>query len=151
MRLLFTAPFALGAAGLLCGCQVWNTSGKGFSLSDPPANAATAYGPAPPPIPQSRCNAPPSVGPTKHLPQPVDFTQLYAPPLAAQAHVSGCGGVKFRIGPDGAATDITVVVEYPLGYGFADAARAQVANMRWETKNTAAWRYLVVNLNPPPP
>ncbi|MBV9784252.1 MAG: energy transducer TonB [Acidisphaera sp.] len=70
------------------------------------------------------------------------------PARALAEHVSGCAGVRFRIASDGSPHDITVMAEYPAGYGFGDTARAVIAAARWPPKDDEAWRYLILNMRP---
>jgi hypothetical protein len=58
--------------------------------------------------------------------------------------------VRFRISPDGTPCDITVVADYPVGYGFGDTAVQSIEAMAWPPRDDLAWHYIVVNINPPP-
>ena len=101
--------------------------------------------PAPPPAP---CTAPAGTGPFEHLTRPVVGGHIVMPPKAVAGHVSGCAGIRFRIGPTGAPEDVQALTEYPLDYGFAPAAIAVIKATRWPARDDTAWRYLIVNMRP---
>jgi hypothetical protein len=105
---------------------------------------------APRPVVQSSpCSAPRGAGPFEHLQRPISDPAVPIPPRALAEHVRGCAGFKFRIGPSGVPQDITLMAEYPVGYGFGDAGIAKLNGLRWAPADDFAWRYLVINQFPP--
>src|SRR5262245_42473208 len=52
---------------------------------------------------------------------PVMRAGMIDPPEAKATHTPGCGAVKFQVAADGKPFNVTVIREYPDGYGFGDA------------------------------
>lgn len=151
MNVAGASVVVLGLAALLCGCQIQHTTvleqassaslaANGMVVAPPPPRRTTV-------IP-SPCQSPPGTGPYEHLSKPMQAASVPMPPRALAEHVRGCAGIRFRIGPDGVPQDITVVADYPAGYGFGEAASDAVSRTRWAPKDDMAWRYLVVNMRP---
>jgi|GEM_PF-6978452 hypothetical protein len=144
----------LGAVLVLAGCQEQRT----VILEQQSAAAQAANVAPPPPRPRavtqqdtSPCRAPAGTGPFEHLPHVVSSASVPMPPRAMAEHVNGCAGVRFRLAPDGSPTDITVMAEYPAGFGFGATASAAIAASRWPAKDDQAWRYMVINMHPGAP
>jgi hypothetical protein len=95
------------------------------------------------------CNAPRGSGPFEPLQKPISDREMPFPARAKADHVSGCAGLRFRIGPDGVAQDVTLVAEYPLSYGFGEAGLAKLAVLRWAPRDDLASHYLVINPRAP--
>ncbi len=145
----------LAAVLLLASCQEQKTV-----ILEQQSSAALAANAAPPPSPRPRmvaqqdtspCRAPAGTGPFERLPHPVSSAPVPMPPRALAEHVNGCAGVRFRLAPDGSPTDMTVMAEYPAGYGFGDTASAAITATRWPAKDDQAWRYVVINMHPGAP
>ncbi len=100
--------------------------------------------------PPSPCASPRGSGPFEPLQPPIANAAVPVPPRAQAEHVAGCAGLRFRIGQDGIATDVTLVAEYPLGYGFGEAGLHKLRILRWSPRDDLAWHYLVVNWFPKP-
>ena len=137
----------------LGGCQEQRTvvvaqaqAGSAVGLASPP--------PAPMPQQQRRidilapCSAPAHSGPFERLPPPVVPGHLPKLARADAEQVTGCAGVRFRVGPDGAPRDITVMADYPVGYGFGDAGAQAIAGTRWSPMDDLSWRYARVLIRP---
>ena len=115
---------------------------QGMALS---AGAPQAWG-----VRATPCDAPAGAGPFTHTPRPQRSAPAKWSSRAAQDNVAGCAGVRFRIGPDGAARDLDVVTEYPLGYGFGATVRAAIAESAWAPGFDPGWHFLVIVRNPEP-
>ncbi len=133
----------LAVLTMLAGCQVQHTTVV------EQANAGGGGVPVPvrrPVQQRSPCTAPAGSGPFESLQAPYAHPPVPSPPRAVAEHVNGCAGIRFRIGPDGAPTDVEALTEYPIGYGFAETARAKVEAMRWAPRDDLSWRFLIVNI-----
>jgi hypothetical protein len=64
----------------------------------------------------------------KHYATPRDpnWALMAAPAIAQAQHVSGCAAVAFQITRDGKATNISVLREFPPGYGYGTAVSDEV-------------------------
>jgi len=143
---------ATGLAALcaLTACQEQRT----VVVEQAQASSGAAIGiPAPPPRPQAQgaspCAPPWGSGPFTPMGKPVSTRDVPKPPRALAEHVSGCGGVRFRIGPDGTAQDIEVLADYPVGYGFGDTVRQMIATSRWAPRDDLSWHYLNATIRTP--
>ncbi len=158
---MFGKVRVLGLGGLvvLAGCQVQHTTvveqATMASLTARPGNPPPAQAPAPVPRPSaaasSPCAAPAGTGPYELLPRPVYSANTPMPSRAMAEHVNGCAGIRFRLNPDGTPTDISIVADYPAGYGFGETGRAAVQATRWPGRDDAAWRYFIINMYPRSP
>ena len=74
--------------------------------------------------------------------EPVQTASIPKPARAVAEHVNGCGGVRFRIGPNGMPQDIEVMADYPVGYGFGETVRQAVASSRWAPRDDLSWHYV---------
>jgi hypothetical protein len=90
----------------------------------------------------SQCAPPWGSGPFTPMGKPIETVSIPKPARALAEHVSGCGGVRFRIGPDGTPQDVEVLADYPLGYGFGETVRQAVASSRWAPRDDLSWHYL---------
>jgi hypothetical protein len=137
---------------LLAGCQVQRTVViEQQSAAALAANGAVGGLPRPSIQDTSPCRAPAGTGPFEHLDHAVSGTRVAMPARAMAEHVNGCAGVRFRLSPDGTPRDITLMAEYPTGYGFGATAMAAIAGGRWPAKDDDAWRYVVINMHPHAP
>ena len=145
MRINSHRVLGLAATAALAGCQVQHTTVLEATQTN--GGGGTPYAvPVHRPVPQhSPCNAPASGGPYEHLSNPVYNPVMTLPEKATAEHVNGCAGVRFRLGPDGVPQDITLVTEYPLGYGFGQYALGKISAMRWAPRDDLSWRFLVIN------
>jgi hypothetical protein len=138
--------------GALAGCQAQKIVVVQQAATANVAAAPPRSHPLPPlehPRPRSPCDAPAGTGPFERTPRPVHTQTIPLPPRVLAEHVSGCAGVRFRIGPDGLAHDMTVMADYPPGYGFGETARQAIAASVWAQRDDLAWHYLVLHMNPP--
>jgi hypothetical protein len=143
--------FGLTAASLLAvialaACQEQRT----VVVEQAQAGSVAAQGtPAVPPRPApkrhagaAQCEPPWGTGPFTRVGNPISTQPVPKPARALAEHVSGCGGVRFRIGPDGAPQDVDVLAEYPVGYGFGDHVKALIENSRWSPRDDLSWHYV---------
>ncbi len=120
------------------------------------AAAFSGAQPAPAPRPRvvqtgaSQCLPPAGTGPFQAMPRPISTQSVDKPLRALAEHVSGCGGVRFRIGPNGEPEDVSVMAEYPLGYGFGETVRAMIVTSRWAPRDDLSWHYLDATIRTPP-
>jgi hypothetical protein len=139
--LVFAA--AVPVVCMVAGCQEQRTivveqtqaasmAAAGAPVGAPPAQHKVA----------SPCTPPWGSGPFTPMGKPIHTENVPKPPRALAEHVSGCGGVRFRIGPDGAPEDVEVLADYPVGYGFGDAVRQVVVTSRWAPRDDLSWHYL---------
>ncbi len=138
--------FVMAGVALAAGCQEQRT----VVLEQSSAASLAATGAPPRIVHSSPCASPRGSGPFERLQQPIGGESVSAPPRAQAAHVAGCAGMRFRIGPDGVPTDVTLVAEYPIGYGFGEAGLYKLKTLRWPPRDDLAWHYLIVNLLPKP-
>jgi hypothetical protein len=110
--------------------------------------------PPPPPVRHlSPCSAPAGSGPfesAQGLLNPHSIKIVWSPEAIA-ANIHGCAGVRFRIGPDGVPQDVSVLTEYPVGYGLGDSILQAFPALRWTPRNDLAWHFVVINHNPQGP
>jgi hypothetical protein len=139
--------FVTSIVALTAGCVEQRTVVLNQATAASLAGSGTA-GAVKPVAPPSPCSAPRGSGPYEHLQRPVSDPAVPLPPRALAEHVRGCAGLRFRIGPAGAPQDITLVAEYPVGYGFGDAGLAKLNGLRWAPTDDFAWHYLVINQFP---
>ncbi len=152
-RGLMTAGLC-GVLGLV-GCQEQKT----VVVEQAQAGGYAGYQP-PPPRPQpppvrhvdilAPCSAPAGTGPFEKLPPAVRGGHVPTLERANAEHVAGCAGVRFRIGADGRARDITVMADYPVGYGFGQAGADAIADTQWAPMDDLSWRYLRLLIRPRP-
>ena len=146
MRSMTIPIMGVIAAAVLGGCQVQHTTVLEASSTNGGGGGMPVYVPVRRPAsPRSPCTAPAGSGPYEHLSNPIYNPEMALPDRALAAHVNGCAGVRFRLGEDGVPRDVTLVTEYPLGYGFGQRALDKVSAMRWEPKDDLSWRFLVIN------
>jgi hypothetical protein len=112
-------------------------------------SVAAAGVPAAPPPPRrtaihTPCDAPAGTGPFERPGAPTHSEPVRWPERAISENVAGCAGARFRIGPDGSAQDVTVMADYPAGYGFGDTIRQALTVSRWAARDDLAWHYLVI-------
>jgi hypothetical protein len=135
---------------------------SGAWAQTPPATAPGGAPPVPPhfrqlpPLPHRRGHSPcieqPSVFLFAPPPPPPLHTAVIPPPAkAVAAHVTGCAGIRFHIGADGKARDITVVMEFPGEFGMGDTARQVIASSLWAPRHDNSWYYVNLKMNPLPP
>jgi hypothetical protein len=154
-RLKAAVALAIAMPGWLGGCQEQKTvvveQASTASVAAVPPPSHPPLPPLPRPRPRTPCDAPAGTGPFERPPRPISTKTIPLPPRVLAEHVSGCAGVRFRIGPDGVARDITVMADYPLGYGFGETARQAIAGSVWAPRDDLAWHYIVFHMNPPAP
>ncbi|HTZ69543.1 MAG TPA: energy transducer TonB [Acetobacteraceae bacterium] len=143
----FVAVIAASVA-MLAGCQQQRTvvveqAAAGSVSATPPMHVLP---PLPHPRAASPCSAPAGTGPFERLPKPLTSFPVVTPARAKIEHITGCAGVRFRIGPDGHAQDITLMAEYPLGYGFGDAALHWLSTATWPPHDDLAGHYAVLTI-----
>ncbi len=114
---------------------------------------AVVAGTAPRPAPArhtSPCAAPAGSGPFERLEAPLNPHGIVInwSPEAVAANVHGCVGVRYRIGPDGAPQDVTVLTEYPAGFGLGNSVLLAFSDLRWKPRDDLAWHYGIVYHNP---
>jgi hypothetical protein len=68
-----------------------------------------------------QCVSPEDKQTTYFTAQSVVSAGMVAPPHASAEHRSGCAAVKFQLTPDGKATNVAILREYPQGYGYGQA------------------------------
>jgi hypothetical protein len=154
MRLQVAVVLAIAMVGGLGGCQDQKTVVVQQAATASVAVVPPRPHPLPPlphPKPRTPCDAPAGTGPFERTPQPIHTTSIPLSPRSLAEHIAGCAGVRFRIGPDGLAHDITVMADYPLGYGFGETARQTIEAAVWATRDDLAWHYIVFHMNPPGP
>ena len=152
MRFISSLAILAVASNALMGCQVQHTTVLEASATNAGGGGmAYAVPVRRPPPPRSPCAAPSSGGPYEHLSNPIYNPPLTLPDRALAEHVAGCAGVRFRLGADGVPQELTLMTEYPLGYGFGQRAMDKVSAMRWAPRDDLSWRFLVINQIQPPP
>jgi hypothetical protein len=114
---------------------------------------AVVAGTAPRPAPArhtSPCAAPAGSGPFERLEAPLNPHGIVISwsPEAVAANVHGCVGVRYRIGPDGAPQDVTVLTEYPAGFGLGNSVLQAFSDLRWKPRDDLAWHFGIVYHNP---
>jgi hypothetical protein len=152
VRRLTVTIASLATLTMLAGCQEQRTivleqtqagsmaaSGVGAPAPRAPVRAAGA----------AQCAPPWGAGPFTPMGKPISGQAVPKPPRALAEHVTGCGGVRFRIGPDGAPQDVEVMAEYPVGYGFGDAVRELIETSRWAPRDDLSWHYLNATIGTP--
>lgn len=92
---------------------------------------------------RSQCEAPPGTGPFEPTQTPTKPVKLPVPPRVLAESLSTCAGVRFRIGGDGAPIDISVLREFPQGYGVGAVAHELIAQSRWAPRDDLAWHYAI--------
>jgi hypothetical protein len=146
MRASVTIFASIAAIVALAACQEQKTivveqasagsvAAAGVPAAAPPHRPAAVHTP---------CDAPAGTGPFEHFGKPSQSQPVRWPERAISENVAGCAGARFRIGPDGAAQDVTVMAEYPAGYGFGDTIRQALETTRWPGRDDLAWHYLVI-------
>jgi hypothetical protein len=130
--------FLLVSLCILTGCQPRGTGpdetvspAAPSRLRGAPINLATA------------CAEPWGSGPFTEAGPPLSAPPVTVPARAATEHVSGCSGLRFRIGADGIPTDVDVLVEAPTGYGFGEAAAQALRASRWSPRADASFHYRI--------
>lgn len=72
---------------------------------------------------------------------------IVAPAFAKEKHINGCAALVFQLHRDGSVKDVTILRELPVGYGFADSAKAAVLGSTFAApKSEQDWYYLAVSL-----
>ena len=122
-------------------------SGAFTAVQPAPVAAAPAR---PVQVAASPCLPPAGTGPFQKMPHPISTQSVNKPLRALAEHVSGCGGVRFRIGPYGEPEDVTVMAEYPLGYGFGETVRQMIVTSRWAPRDDLSWHYLDATIRTTP-
>jgi len=139
----------IAAMVALAGCQEQKTVVlEQASAGSVAAAGAPAAPTRPAPTHGSPCAAPAGTGPFEHVPPPLSSDKVQMPPRAVAEHVRGCAGIRFRIGPDGMPQDISILADYPYGYGFGESGQRIVASAKWAARDDLAWHYLVINMDP---
>jgi hypothetical protein len=134
-RLLLTGICALAACQPRGPAPLAAAPGAPAQPRPAPINLATA------------CAEPWGSGPFTEAGPPLAMHAITPPARAAAEHVSGCAGLRFRIGADGVPTDIEVLVEAPSGYGFGQAAAQAVGASRWAPRADDSFHYVVERID----
>ncbi len=119
-----------------------------LTACQPRGTADATVSPAAPPRPEgapinlaTACAEPWGSGPFTQAGPPLSAPPVVPPARAAREHVSGCAGLRFRIGADGTPGDVEVLVEAPNGYGFGEAAAQALAASRWAPGTDESFHY----------
>jgi hypothetical protein len=126
-------------------------------VTEQASQGTVVAGAAPRPAPVrhhlSPCAAPAGSGPFERLEPPLNphGIAIKWSPEAIAANIHGCVGVRYRIGPDGAPHDVTVLTEYPAGFGLGNSVLLAFSDLRWAPRDDLAWHFGIVYHNPPGP
>jgi TonB family protein len=86
----------------------------------------------------------------KHYLIPHDTARVdaVAPEAARQKHVAGCAAVTFQLNREGKATNVSVLREFPPGYGYGEAVSEAIRKSRFAppaSKDDLYYRATAIN------
>jgi hypothetical protein len=152
LRRLTVPACCLALAVSLAGCQEQRTVVVEQAQAGSVAGSGVPAAPPPPvrkPGGAMQCEAPWGTGPFTPMGRPVSTVSVPKPARALAEHVSGCGGVRFRIGSDGLPQDVEILAEYPAGYGYGEMVRQMIVSSRWAPRDDLSWHYLNATIRLP--